>query len=285
MALFTCHLVRRLLETRWLMVYPPGARMHVIAYAFGCTYYAVAPCSLMAAGFWRPPGGRGAPGGAPTSALFWLQAPAAGERLGACGGGAGGGRCCARRGWTGPSRRERHARCVAALHAGTWAAQRLRLLGQGLARAAPRQAAAAVLGLVQAQAWRQLAVSKRRARCWGRGCVGALQASAVGTTVLRVQGAAVLVAGMAIQWHSHWLLAGLAHRQAARVGKEAAAEKEGRPGRDAQEAAYVIPRGGLFELVSCPHYLGEVVIYAGLALLCWPSTKPLLMLLWVVSRA
>ena len=43
--------------------------------------------------------------------------------------------------------------------------------------------------------------------------------------------------------------------------------------------------GGAFELVSCPHYLGEIVIYLGLCLqldvsraLCW------LPLAWVVSR-
>jgi hypothetical protein len=29
------HLVRRFLETAWLMKYPPGARMHGIAYVFG----------------------------------------------------------------------------------------------------------------------------------------------------------------------------------------------------------------------------------------------------------
>lgn len=45
---------------------------------------------------------------------------------------------------------------------------------------------------------------------------------------------------------------------------------------------YVIPSGGMFEVVSCPHYLGEVVIYLGLALVCWPAVKPMLMLLWVV---
>lgn len=43
--------------------------------------------------------------------------------------------------------------------------------------------------------------------------------------------------------------------------------------------------GGAFELVSCPHYLGEVVIYAGLALaLAGQRVTAWLMLLWVVSR-
>lgn len=43
--------------------------------------------------------------------------------------------------------------------------------------------------------------------------------------------------------------------------------------------------GGAFELVSCPHYLGEVVIYAGLAVaLAGRRVTAWLMLLWVVSR-
>ena len=42
--------------------------------------------------------------------------------------------------------------------------------------------------------------------------------------------------------------------------------------------------GGGFELVSCPHYLGEVVIYAGLVLVqAWCRATTWLMLLWVVS--
>jgi hypothetical protein len=43
--------------------------------------------------------------------------------------------------------------------------------------------------------------------------------------------------------------------------------------------------GGLFELVSCPHYLAEVVIYCGLVLATGGQLLPLLMLVWVVSHA
>lgn len=32
---------------------------------------------------------------------------------------------------------------------------------------------------------------------------------------------------------------------------------------------YVIPRGGPFELVSCPNHLGEIVQWSGFAILCW----------------
>jgi hypothetical protein len=35
MSVFQLHLVRRMLETRLLMKYPAGARMHVLAYVFG----------------------------------------------------------------------------------------------------------------------------------------------------------------------------------------------------------------------------------------------------------
>ena len=34
-------------------------------------------------------------------------------------------------------------------------------------------------------------------------------------------------------------------------------------------AGYAIPRGGLFELVSCPNHLGEMVQWSGFALMCW----------------
>jgi len=35
------------------------------------------------------------------------------------------------------------------------------------------------------------------------------------------------------------------------------------------ETAYKIPRGGLYELVSCPNYLGEIIEWTGWAVLTW----------------
>jgi steroid 5-alpha reductase family enzyme len=45
---------------------------------------------------------------------------------------------------------------------------------------------------------------------------------------------------------------------------------------------YRIPRGGLFEWVSCPHYLGEIIIYVGFALLLRGRGRVLLVVAWVV---
>lgn len=81
-------------------------------------------------------------------------------------------------------------------------------------------------------------------------------------------GAALFTGGSLLQWHSHRVLAAL------------------RPQRAQQQTQrYSIPRGGAFELVSSPHYLGEIALYVGLALLQpgndrakWP------LVLWVASN-
>lgn len=39
--------------------------------------------------------------------------------------------------------------------------------------------------------------------------------------------------------------------------------------RSGGQQGYTIPRGGLFNLVSCPNHMGEIVQWSGFALMCW----------------
>ncbi len=47
--------------------------------------------------------------------------------------------------------------------------------------------------------------------------------------------------------------------------------------------AYSIPRGGLYEYISCPNYLGEILIWGGWALMTW-SLAGLAFWLWTVAN-
>jgi protein-S-isoprenylcysteine O-methyltransferase Ste14 len=53
-----------------------------------------------------------------------------------------------------------------------------------------------------------------------------------------------------------------------------------RPTRGQQ---YQVPRGGMFERVSCPHYLGEIVEWTGWALLTW-TWAGLVFALWTAAN-
>jgi 3-oxo-5-alpha-steroid 4-dehydrogenase 3 len=80
----------------------------------------------------------------------------------------------------------------------------------------------------------------------------------------------IFLAGNLLQLQSHWILGGLQH----------AGSKPGDP----TVGPYRIPRGGAFELVSCPHYLAEILIYAGLVLLLGRANGLVwLIFAWVVS--
>lgn len=46
---------------------------------------------------------------------------------------------------------------------------------------------------------------------------------------------------------------------------------------------YAVPRGGLYEFVSCPNYLGEIVEWAGFALLTW-SLPGLSFAVWTAAN-
>ena len=39
--------------------------------------------------------------------------------------------------------------------------------------------------------------------------------------------------------------------------------------RKKSTSGYQIPRGGLFEKISCPNFFGEIVEWAGFAIICW----------------
>lgn len=85
-----------------------------------------------------------------------------------------------------------------------------------------------------------------------------------------MQGVGVFVAGNVLQFQSHWILAKLRSQLS---------------GQGKKEGDYSIPRGGAFELVSCPHYLGEIVIYAGLLIvLGCNNLLSYIIFIWVVSH-
>ena len=50
-------------------------------------------------------------------------------------------------------------------------------------------------------------------------------------------------------------------------------------GAKAASRAYGVPRGGWFEAVSCPHYLAEVMLYAGLVVAAGPNAAATLPML------
>ena len=95
-------------------------------------------------------------------------------------------------------------------------------------------------------------------------------------TTLHMQGVLVFFAGNALQCHSHWILASLRARIAGKREDNLQTTADG----------YAVPQGGAFTLVSCPHYLGEIVIYLGLTLILGGSNLCVwVVLAWVVSSS
>ena len=75
-------------------------------------------------------------------------------------------------------------------------------------------------------------------------------------------GLLLFLAGFVINQHSDWVLLHLR-----------------RPG----ETGYKIPYGGLYRLVSCPNYLGELIEWTGWAILTW-SLPGLVFALWTAAN-
>jgi protein-S-isoprenylcysteine O-methyltransferase Ste14 len=49
------------------------------------------------------------------------------------------------------------------------------------------------------------------------------------------------------------------------------------------DEGYVIPRGGLFDWISCPNLFGEIVEWCGFALMCW-SLPALSFAIWTAAN-
>ena len=77
--------------------------------------------------------------------------------------------------------------------------------------------------------------------------------------VLTWWGLGVLLLGTALSTGHRYLLA------RTRVRRREANAKAG--GTDAKDARYPLPRGGLFHYVVCPHYLGDILIWLGFAMM------------------
>jgi len=269
LTLFLLHLLRRLLETCCMMVYPADARMHVIAYAFGMSYYLVAPLSIAHDAFYGPADQPDSLGG------WWASTAGTGSDV----------------------------------MGSVWAAASALVSGIQVAPAVLQAGVAAIVGkaplmgvlgvavmiggfIIQYHSHRVLArlASGSTGKAGRKAAASAAEsenASGPGmqsehamtpgrsgsVTTRRMAAAAAAQSGQA---------AGNEDKTDQAGGRSVVSQSSKRQQAAPRHGGYQIPRGGMFELVSCPHYLGEIVIYLGLALLTWPAIRPRLMLLWVV---
>ncbi|KAI7878178.1 3-oxo-5-alpha-steroid 4-dehydrogenase [Lichtheimia hyalospora FSU 10163] len=54
--------------------------------------------------------------------------------------------------------------------------------------------------------------------------------------------------------------------------------------RQSNQQRYFIPQDGLFKLVSCPNYLGEMIEWSGYAMIAWPSAPAMVFALATVAN-
>ncbi|XP_045123624.1 polyprenol reductase-like isoform X2 [Portunus trituberculatus] len=88
-----------------------------------------------------------------------------------------------------------------------------------------------------------------------------------GIEIQHVIGTVIFLFGFVVQHWSLCLLAGLRKNR----------------GKNLQEK-YLMPEGGLFEVVSCPHMLAEVLLYIGLLVILGLGNDWLWVTLWVLSN-
>lgn len=55
------------------------------------------------------------------------------------------------------------------------------------------------------------------------------------------------------------------------------------PGKAAKEK-HMMPRGGMFDLLSCPHMFAEVLVYVGITFVLWRHTEWLFVTTWVICN-
>ncbi|KAK8401089.1 hypothetical protein O3P69_002690 [Scylla paramamosain] len=88
-----------------------------------------------------------------------------------------------------------------------------------------------------------------------------------GIEIQHIIGTVIFLLGFVVQHWSLCLLAGLRKNR----------------GTNMQEK-YLMPEGGLFEVVSCPHMLAEVLLYVGLLIILGPGSDWLWVTLWVLCN-
>ncbi|EFJ52371.1 hypothetical protein VOLCADRAFT_103030 [Volvox carteri f. nagariensis] len=225
--LFELHVLRRYFESNYVMHYPESARMHLLAYLYGLSYYVAVPLTLLPTAVLNMDALRSA----------WDLAVGAGKEH-----------------WQLVDKRLWEA--VATPHPGL-----------------PRLIAGVALFLFASglQYWSH-AVLGRLSREGGK----RVQEAQMADTLFPPRAGNSTGAGPADQ------------RTGTAGGAGAAGVEQVDQNPDGSLAApkltdvYSIPRGGPFELVSCPHYLGEILIYVALALVTRGSVGTLLIAAWVL---